>query len=59
MKLGNDQRLEKAVYLLWFKQTRMEGVPVNGPVLCKKAVELSKSLHGEGAMISTSEGWKW
>ena len=39
-----------------FKQKRMEGVPVSGPILCEKAVELSKGLHGEGATFSASEG---
>ena len=42
-----------------FKQKRTEGVPVSGPMLCEKAVELSKGLHGEGATFSASEGWKW
>ena len=36
----------------------MEGVPVSGPMLCEKAVELSKLLHREAAGFSGSEGWK-
>ncbi len=28
MKLGDDDKLDQAVYL-WFKQKRMEGVPTN------------------------------
>ena len=45
MKQG-DQKLDQAAYL-WFKQKRMEGVPIIGPMLCQKAVELSKRLYGE------------
>ncbi len=32
MKLGNNQKLDQAVYI-WFRQKRMEGVPVSGPML--------------------------
>ena len=34
MKLGDDVQHDKAVYL-WFKQKRMEGVPISDPVLCE------------------------
>lgn len=57
MKLGDDQRLDQAVYI-WFKQKRMEGVPISGPMLCEKALELNKCLNGE-SKFSASEGWKW
>ena len=62
MKLGEHHKLDQAVYL-WFKQKRMEGVPVSGPMLCEKAVELSKRLYGEtynGETYSftASEGWR-
>ena len=46
MKLGDDQLLDKAVYM-WLSQKRMEGVPISGPILCEKATELSKTLQGE------------
>lgn len=58
MKLGDDQQLDQAVYI-WFKQKRMEGVPISGPMLCEKAIELSKCLHGAENKFSASEGWKW
>ena len=45
MRLGNNVALDKAVYL-WFKQKRMDGIPVMGPILCQKAVQLSKKLFG-------------
>ena len=37
MKLGDDPLLDKAVYV-WFRQKRMEGVPVSGLLLCEKAI---------------------
>lgn len=57
MKLGEDRELDQALYL-WFKQKRMSGVPVTGPLLCAKAMELSKSLKAD-TKFRASEGWKW
>ena len=57
MKLGDDDKLDQAVYL-WFKQKRMEGVPISGPMLSAKALQLSKGLHGE-TTFTASEGWRW
>ena len=57
-KCGNKEKLDKAVYL-WFKQKRMEGVPVSGPLLCEKAVQLSKLMFGDAAQFMASDGWKW
>ena len=36
----------------------MEGVPVSGPLLCEKAVSLSRVLNGETDFIA-SKGWAW
>ena len=60
MKIGDDKKLDKAVYV-WFKQKRMEGVPVSGPMLREKAMVLSKAINdGEPSTAFTaSEGWKW
>ena len=44
MKLGNDKKLDQAVYM-WFKQRRMKEEAISGPLLCEKAVELSERLH--------------
>ena len=57
MKLGDDKQLDQALYL-WFKQKRTVGVPVTGPLLCTKALELSKTLNSE-TKFHASEGWKW
>ena len=46
MHVGNDKHLDQAIYV-WFKQKRMEGAPVTGPMLCEKAVQFSKRIHGE------------
>ena len=57
MKVGEDQQLDQAVFL-WFKQKRMDGVPVSGGMIREKALELSRKLHGE-TTFKASEGWKW
>ena len=41
LKLGDDVQYDKAVFL-WFKQKRM---PITGPILCEKAIQLHKKLH--------------
>lgn len=58
MRLGNSVILDKAVYV-WFKQKRMDGIPVTIAILCEKAIQLSKKLFGEGYKFAASEGWKW
>lgn len=57
MKFGEDKQLDQAVYL-WFKQKRMEGVPVSGGMIREKALTLNRRLHGE-TTFKASEGWKW
>ena len=58
MKIGDDEQHDKAVYL-WFKQKRMEGIPISGPILCEKAVQLHKKMYGEESSFSGSTGWQW
>ena len=58
MRLGNSAILDKAIYL-WFKQKRMDGIPVTEAILCEKVVQLSQKLFGEGYKFVASEGWKW
>ena len=36
----------------------MKNVPITGPFLCAKVLELSKTLNGE-TKFHASEGWKW
>ncbi|XP_046751954.1 jerky protein homolog-like isoform X2 [Diprion similis] len=55
------EQLEKALYT-WFQEIRFRGVPVNGPIIRAKALELSKAME-DGTMMNfvASEGWlsKW
>ena len=57
MKLADNEELDRALYI-WFKQKRMEGVPVSGPMLCEKAIQLNSQLGGKST-FAASEGWKW
>lgn len=43
---------------MWFKQKRMEGIPISGPMICEKAVQLNSQLKGD-SKFNASEGWKW
>lgn len=58
MKISDDRRLDQAVFL-WFRQKRAEGIPISGPLLCEKALELSRILGGEESQFKASERWKW
>ena len=37
----------------------MDGIPISGPMLCEKAIDLSKRLFGDEASFIANEGWKW
>ena len=58
MKLGHDAQHDKAVYV-WFKQKRMEGMPISGPILSEKAIVLHKIMYGEESNFCGSTGWQW
>ena len=58
MKLGHDAQHDKAVYV-WFKQKRMEGMPISGPILSEKAIALHKIMYGEESNFCGSTGWQW
>ena len=59
MKLGDDPLLDKAVYV-WFRQKRMEGVPVSGPLLCEKAMDLYKTLRKDAKESEfTASEWRF
>ena len=55
MKLGDDPVLDRAVFM-WFSQ---KGVPITGPLLSAKAIDLSRNIHGKSCTFNASEGWKW
>ena len=65
MKCGKDMELEKTLFI-WFKQKREDGIPISGPILKAKAVELHKrfqelyynSSRGTVRMeFNASQGW--
>ena len=56
MKPAKDENLEEALYI-WFKQKRMEGVPISGAIL-KKALQLNEKLGGKESFVA-SKGWRW
>ena len=60
MRLAHDVQLDKAVYL-WFTQRLSQNMPISGPVLCEKAVQLYKTLHKGEALppFQASRGWLW
>lgn len=60
MRLADDDRLDKAVYL-WFAQKWSQDMPVSGPVLCEKAVQLHEQLHESESVppFQASRGWLW
>ena len=61
MRMGGDEKLDEAVYV-WFRQRRQEKSPVTGPILCEKALQLSKILSGENFkkfVASTGRLWRF
>ena len=59
MRMGGDEKLDEAVYV-WFRQKRQEKSPVTGPILCEKALQLSKILSGKNfKKFVASTGWLW
>jgi len=38
---------------------RKEGLPISGPILQEKAVQLYKKMYGEASEFTGSTGWQW
>ncbi|XP_062523895.1 jerky protein homolog-like [Corticium candelabrum] len=63
MKLSTYEELERAVFM-WFRQTREKGIPVSGPLLQAKALQLHEKLKESsqeedfGNFVASS-GWLW
>lgn len=55
MKLAENQELESAMYA-WFIHMRSQGQPINGPIICEKALIMNKLLNGDDAFKATT-GW--
>ena len=56
MKMASDTRLDDAVFL-WFAQKRSQGVPVSGPILMAKALELNAKINPGDEKFKASTGW--
>ena len=56
MKLASDARLDDALYL-WFAQKRSQGIPVSGPIIMAKALELNDKLNPGDEKFKASSGW--
>lgn len=57
MKTGEYQKVDDALYL-WFTQNRERGIPISGPILKQKAVNLSEELPViEAPDFTASDGW--
>ena len=59
MRMAADDKLDDAPYL-WFVQKRSQGMPISGPVLCEKAIQLHSKIHGDFAPeFKASKEWLW
>ena len=63
MRLADDEKLDEALYL-WFVQKRSQDMPVSGPIVSEKAMQLlSSKLHESDpttpAEFQASRGWLW
>ncbi|GFS30004.1 2-(3-amino-3-carboxypropyl)histidine synthase subunit 2 [Trichonephila inaurata madagascariensis] len=55
MKTANNKELDQAVYD-WYLEKVKNGEPVNGPMICDKALELNKLYNG-APDFKASSGW--
>ena len=51
VRAGEFKELHKALFI-WLKQKRAQGIAVTGPLLCEKALELSKLIYGDNSSFS-------
>lgn len=50
-----NEKIDEAVFL-WFSQERQKGVPISGPLIQEKALQLNKLMNGDSA-FTASNGW--
>ncbi|KAL7077876.1 hypothetical protein ACQ4LE_003088 [Meloidogyne hapla] len=53
---GKHKELDE-VLIAWVKLQQSNNIPINGPILKEKALELSKILLGEASTFAASDGW--
>jgi hypothetical protein len=58
MKESEHKKIDEGLYL-WFSQNRERGVPISGPILRQKALDMSQDLTVTEApdRFVASEGW--
>ena len=57
MKAAKDRKLDEAT-AIWFMQRRSEGVPISGPILMAKALEIHVKMYPNGSEeFKASTGW--
>ena len=59
MKTGTYEKLNEAL-LNWFTSMRGNNIPINGPILVKKAHEFAKTFNYNNSTVSNRwlRGWK-
>lgn len=55
VKLSVNEKIDEAVFV-WFSLERQNGVPISGPQIQKKALELNKLMDGDSS-FTASNGW--
>ena len=55
MKMASDSVLDDALYL-WFAQKRSQGIPISGPILMAKALDLNEKIN-QDQQFKASSGW--
>ncbi|XP_044311435.1 jerky protein homolog-like [Varanus komodoensis] len=56
MLKGKHKEVEEALFL-WHEHLRGKGLPVTGPILQKKALQLKRQIEGEDSEFTASDGW--
>ena len=56
MKLATNVMLDEASYI-WFAQKRSQGIPISGPILMAKALELNEKICPRDQTFKASTGW--
>ena len=56
MKLATNVMLDEALYI-WFAQKRSQGIPILGPILMAKALELNEKICPGDQTFKASTGW--
>uniref|UniRef100_A0A915P2Z6 HTH CENPB-type domain-containing protein n=1 Tax=Meloidogyne floridensis TaxID=298350 RepID=A0A915P2Z6_9BILA len=53
---GKNKELDEAL-IGWVRLQQADNIPINGPILKEKALEMSKILMGESSTFAASDGW--